>query len=149
VPDYTNTTGRTYCNASGSVRLNNDVLVVRKFKPSETSEDVQHAYAFGSANPQEHIRGRIVISAATASVSVVVWKNFVRANPTWRDELYEVVISYTEKDLGAASYNHKRCRIVKATPNESDGSTTGEPLMDLEILPLGVEHFGVTGSARP
>jgi hypothetical protein len=149
MPDYSNTSGRTYCNASGSVRLNNDVLPVRKIKPSGTTRDTQHAYAFGQANPVGKIKGRRTIENATCSVPLAEWKAFVLAHPNWEDEEFEVMVSYRERTLGSASYNHKRCDIIKATPSESDGGTTGEPLIDLEIMPLGVEHFGKTGTALP
>ncbi len=52
MPDYSNTTGRTYVNASGTVRFNNSVLTVRKVKPSATARDTQLGYAFGQAQPR-------------------------------------------------------------------------------------------------
>ncbi len=149
MPDYSTTVGRTYCNASGGVRLNNDVLPVRKFKPGGRGRDTQHAYEFGKAHPVAKIKGRVTLENATCSVPVEAWKRFVIAHPNWEDEEYEVVVNYTEKTLGSASFNHKRCDIVKATPSEGDGASTGEPLMDLELMPLGIEHFGRAGTAQP
>lgn len=145
MPDYSNTTGRAYTNASGTVRFNNSVLTVRKVKPSATSEDAALGYAFGQKQPAVHIDGRDTIENMTASVSLVEWGQFIAANPRWKTIRVQAVVSFTEEELGSFSYNHKNCKIVKATPSEADGGTTGEALMDIELLPLGVEHAGKTG----
>jgi hypothetical protein len=146
MPDYSNTTGRTYVNASGSVRFNNNILTVRKVKPSKTARDTQHAWAFGQKQPAVHVEGRETIEAHTVTVSLVEWKLFASAVPNWKQVLVQSVVSYTEATLGAASYNHKNCKIISETPSESDGASTGEALIDLELLPLAVDHFGKTGN---
>lgn len=145
MPDYSNTTGRTYCNASGTVRFNSSVLTVRKVKPSKTARDNALAYPFGQSQPAAHIRGRETIEPMTVSVALPEWRLFVRANPRWKDLLVQAVVSYTEETLGAFSYNHKNCLINSETPSEADGGTTGEALIDLELQPLGAEHDGKTG----
>lgn len=145
MPDYSNTTGRTYVNASGSVRFNNSIMTVRKAKPAATARDTQHAYAFGQKQPVAHIEGRETIEAATFAVSAVEWKAFILANPNWKTILVQTVIAYTDETLGSLPYNHKNCKITKEAPSESDGATTGEALVDIELLPLGVEHAGKTG----
>jgi hypothetical protein len=146
MPDYSNTTGRTYVNASGSVRFNNNLLLVRKVKPSKTARDTQHGYAFGQKQPVVHIEGRETIEAHTVTVSLVEWKIFASAVPDWKRIRVQSVVSYTDTDLGSASYNHKNCKIISETPSESDGGSTGEALIDLELLPLSVDHFGKTGN---
>jgi hypothetical protein len=145
MPDYSNTTGRSYVNASGSVRFNSSAITVRKVKPSKTARDTQHAYAFGRRQPVAHIEGRETIEAHTVTVALREWQIFINANPNWKTIRVQSVASYTEEDLGACSYNHKNCLIISETPSESDGGTTGEALVDLELLPLGVEHAGKTG----
>lgn len=145
MPDYSNTSGRSYVNASGSVRVNSSVMTVRKVKPSKTARDTQHAYAFGQTQPAAHVEGRETIEAMTVSVALREWQLFTAANPTWKSVRVQAVVSYTEEDLGAFSYNAKNCKITSETPSESDGGTTGEALVDLELLPLGVEHAGKTG----
>ena len=145
MPDYSNTTGRSYVNASGTVRFNNSVVTVRKAKPSKTARDTQHAYAFGKSQPVAHVKGRETIEAMTVSVAAREWQLFIGANPRWKDIYVQAVVSYTEETLGAFTYSHKNCQITSETPSESDGGTTGEALVDLELLPLGVEHAGKTG----
>lgn len=145
MPDYSNTTGRSYVNASGTVRFNNSVMTVRKVKPAKTARDNALAYAFGKTQPVAHIKGRETIEAMTLSVALREWQLFTAANPRWKDILVQAVVSYTEETLGAFTYNHKSCLINSETPSESDGGTTGEALVDLELLPLGVEHAGKTG----
>jgi hypothetical protein len=145
MPDYSNTTGRSYVNASGSVRFNNNIITVRKVKPSKTARDTQHAYAFGQSQPVAHVEGRETIEAHTVSVALREWQSFKNANPNWKRIRVQSVVAYTEEALGAFSYNHKNCLITSETPSESDGATTGEALVDLELLPLGVEHAGKTG----
>lgn len=148
MPDYSNTTGRTYCNASGSLRLNNNIITVRKIQPSETSRDSKHARAFGKRQPQGIIGGVEQIGMAKIAVPLYEWQLFTTGNPHWKDGIYEIVASYTEPTLGSFPYNHKRCELVKETPSESDGESAGEPLVELEFLPLAVEHKGKSGSAR-
>lgn len=145
MPDYSNTTGRTYVNASGTVRLNSSVLTVRKVKAAATARDTQLGYAFGQTQPQVHIHGRETIEPMTASVALVEWGQFIAANPRWKTSRVQAVIAFTEEVLGSFGFNHKNCMITKETPSEADGGTTGEALMDIELLPLGVEHAGKTG----
>ncbi len=145
MPDYSNTTGRSYVNASGSVRFNNSILTVRKVKPPKTARDTQHAYAFGQTQPAAHVEGRETIEAMTVSVALDEWRRFIVANPKWKSLRVQVVVAYTEAILGSFGYNAKNCKITSETPSESDGGTTGEALVDLELLPLGVEHAGKTG----
>lgn len=145
MPDYSNTTGRAYVNASGSYRFNNNIMTVRKAKPSKTARDTQHGYAFGQKAPVVHIEGRETIEAHTISVALAEWKLFVAAVPNWKSIIGQAVVSYNDATLGSASYNHKGCKIISETPSESDGATTGEALVDLELLPLQVEHMGKSG----
>lgn len=145
MPDYSNTTGRSFVNSSGTVRFNNSVLTVRKMKPSKTARDTQLAYAFGQTQPVAHIEGRETIEAHTVTVALREWQLFTAANPNWKSIRVQSVGSYTEESLGSFSYNHKNCKIISETPSESDGGSTGEALVDLELLPLGVEHGGRTG----
>lgn len=145
MPDYSNTTGRTYVNASGTIRIDNSVLTVRKAKPSKTARDTQLGYAFGQKQPVVHIEGRETIEACTLSVSLVEWRAYIAANTNWKSKRVQAVYSFTEEELPAFSYNHKNCKIISETPSEADGGTTGEALVDLELLPLGVEHAGKTG----
>jgi hypothetical protein len=145
MPDYSNTTGRSFVNASGSVRFNNSVITVRKVKPSKTARDTTHAYPFGQKQAAAHVEGRETIEAATVSVALREWQMFTAANPTWKSLRVQAVVSYTEESLGAFSYILRNCLITSETPSESDGGTTGEALVDLELLPLSVEHAGKTG----
>lgn len=143
--DYSNTTGRSYVNASGTVRFNSSVLTVRKVKPSKTARDTTHAYAFGQSQPVAHVVGRETIEAMTVSVALREWQLYTAGNPSWKTSRVQAVVAYTEESLGSCSFNHKNCLITSETPSESDGGTTGEALVDLELLPLGVEHAGKTG----
>jgi hypothetical protein len=145
MPDYSNTTGRTYCNASGTVRFNSNVLTVRKAKPSKTARDNALGYPFGQSQPAVHIKGRETIEPTTFSVALPEWKLFIAANPNWKNILVQAVVTYNEETLGSFSFNHKTCLINSETPSEADGGTTGEALVDLELQPLGVEHAGQTG----
>lgn len=145
MPDYSNTSGRSFVNASGTVRLNSSVLTVVKVKPSATARDTQLGYRFGQTQPAVHIEGRETIEPMTASVSLVEWRAFIAANPSWKTARVQAVISYAEDRLGSFTFNHKNCKITKETPSEGDGGQTGEALVDLELLPLGVEHAGKTG----
>lgn len=145
MPDYSNTSGRSFVNASGTVRFNSSVVTVRKVKPSATARDTQLGYAFGQTQPVVHIEGRETIEPMTATVSAVEWRAFILANPNWKTIRVQAVVTYSEDDLGSFTFNHKNCKITKETPSEGDGGTTGEALVDLELLPLGVEHAGKTG----
>lgn len=148
MPDYSNTTGRTYVNASGSVRLNNSILAVRKIKPAKTSRDTQLVWKYGSPKPQAHARGKEDIEKGTITVSLYEWQLFTTANPNWKDQYFQIVATSTEPTLGAFSYNHKNALITSEGPSEGDGATTGEALVDLEFLPIAVDHAGKSGSAQ-
>lgn len=146
--DYNDTTGRTFSAASGSLRFGNKAFGVQAAKPSEIARDSSHAYRLGQILPAAIINGRVTISTMTVKVPTVNWRLFVQANPNWLDIEVEAMINYNEPGVGTAPFNHKRCRIVKSTPGESDASTTSEVMTDVELLPLSAEQFGKVGTAR-
>ena len=146
--DYNDTTGKTFSAASGSVRANNKSFGVNAAKPSEIGRDSSHAYRLGQILPAAIVNGRVTISTMTVKSPTVNWRLFVQANPNWLDIEVEAMINYSEPGIGTAPFNHKRCRIVKATPGESDASSTAETVTDVELLPLSAEHFGKVGTAR-
>ena len=139
MPDYANNTGRSYTNASGTVRVNNSILRVRKGKPSKIARDRSHAYAFGLPDPVAIIDGRKTIEAMKLTVALKEWDLFKLANPDYENDSFQAVVSFTEKVLGSYKFNHKSCKFMSADPSEFDGGTTAEELVDLELLPLSVE----------
>lgn len=139
MPDYANNTGRSYTNASGSVRVNNNILRVRKGKPSKVAEDVVHAYAFGQKKPVAIIEGRETIEPVKLTIALKEWELFKVANPNYKSDRFQAVVSFTEPILGSYKFNHKNCKYMSCDPSEFDGGTTAEELMDLELLPLSVE----------
>jgi len=148
MPDYSNTTGRTWGNASGSVRIDNNIFTIRKVKPAKTSRADEHAYAFGKKQPQAIVAGREEIENGSLAVGLVEWNLFITANPNWKDQFFQISAAYTEETLGSFTFNHKQAKIVAEEPSEGDGATTGEALMSLEFKPLAVNHAGKSGSAR-
>jgi hypothetical protein len=148
VADYNDTTGKTFSAASGSVRANNKAFGVIAAKPSEIARDSVHAYRLGQILPAAIVNGRVTISTMTVKAPTVNWRLFVQANPNWLDIEVEAMVNYNEPGVGTAPFNHKRCRIVKATPGESDSTTTSEVVTDIELLPLSAEQFGKVGTTR-
>lgn len=146
--DYNNTSGATFSNASGSVRLNNKAVGVNAAKASELAPDMVHAYRLGQLLPAAVVVGKIAISTCTVKVPLVNWSTIVTAYPNFFDGEYDVVVNFRETRLGTAPFNHRRCRLVKVTPSESDMGTTAEAMVDLEFLPLAAEQFGKVGTAR-